>query len=75
MANPHKGYHCQNVKGENDNSASLKWRPGQVRGLHAILCDYADQSSSLPFSTLQAPKVTLRFNSSSQAVNSGGTHL
>lgn len=42
-------------KDENDNgdsvvSAILKWWPGQVRGLHAILCDYGDQFSSLPFS-------------------------
>ena len=62
-------------KGVSVLSVSLKWRPGQVRDLHAILCNYVDHFSSLPFFPLQAPKVTLWFKPSSQAVNRRGTHV
>lgn len=36
-------------------SVTLKWPPGQVKGLHALLTDYIDQFFSLPFFFL-APK-------------------
>lgn len=39
---------------------TLKWWPGQVEGLHAILCNYTDWAFSLPFFPLISPKGHIR---------------
>lgn len=76
---PHKGHHCQDARMRMTTVLvwwATLWSDGQVKS-EVFMPYYVITRPVLFFDSLAlwAPKVTLRFKSSSQTVNRGRTHL